>query len=225
MSANNKQPLPLIADALRVFDAHDALGAPGAPDVQAPALAVPTCDGKTVFQKLNADFQSAAALAPAKGAMRALARANARLFAVQALYMMEIGGAGLTECLGEFDGYWRTHRGENADETALYGAPEAAFFEKIMTGVLKNQVTIDRKVDAALAEGWPLKRIEAVLRALLRAGAFEMMFGRDVPARVVMSEYVDIAGAFVEDEECGLVNGVLNTIARAYRKKEFEPRA
>ena len=146
-----------------------------------------------------------------------LARSSARLFIVQALYKMEISGAGLTDAIEEFQTYW-TGR-EIEDE--VYRTPEFSFFQKIMGGVLAHQTIIDRKVDAVLVKGWPLKRIEAVLRAILRAGAYEMMYRRDVPARVVMSEYVDVAAAFVEDDECGLVNGVLDAIAKAYRKKEF----
>jgi N utilization substance protein B len=77
-------------------------------------------------------------------------------------------------------------------------------------------------VDAALLNGWPLKRIETVLRAILRAGAYELVYRKDVPARVVISEYVDVAAAFLDEEETGMVNGVLDALARSARGKEFE---
>jgi N utilization substance protein B len=77
-------------------------------------------------------------------------------------------------------------------------------------------------IDDALARSWPLKRIEAILRAVLRAGAFELDHRSDVPARVVVSEYVDIAHAFVERDETGMVNAVLDQIARKLRAAEFE---
>ena len=76
-------------------------------------------------------------------------------------------------------------------------------------------------LDGALAAGWPLKRIEAVLRAILRAGAYELMSRRDVPARVVISEYVDVAHSFYGGDEPGMVNGVLDKVARDVRGNEF----
>jgi N utilization substance protein B len=77
-------------------------------------------------------------------------------------------------------------------------------------------------IDQALAAGWPLKRIEAILRAVLRAGAFELDRRRDIPARVVVSEYVDVAHAFVDRDETGLVNAVLDVLARQLRAAEFD---
>jgi N utilization substance protein B len=77
-------------------------------------------------------------------------------------------------------------------------------------------------VDEALARGWPLKRIEAILRAVLRAGAYELGYRSDVPGRVVVSEYVDVANAFVDKEETGMVNAVLDQLARHFRKDEFD---
>ena len=77
-------------------------------------------------------------------------------------------------------------------------------------------------IDAALQQGWPLKRIETVLRAILRAGAYELDRARDVPARVVVSEYVDVAHAFVEGDETGMVNAVLDQLARGIARAEFD---
>jgi N utilization substance protein B len=77
-------------------------------------------------------------------------------------------------------------------------------------------------IDEILSQGWPLKRIEAILRAVLRAGAYELDHRRDVPARVVVSEYVDVAHAFVERDEVGMVNAVLDRIARRLRAAEFD---
>ena len=74
----------------------------------------------------------------------------------------------------------------------------------------------------ALSAGWPLKRVEALLRAVLRAGAFELDQRKDIPARVVVSEYVDVAHAFVDRDETGMVNAVLDTLARQLRTAEFD---
>ena len=145
-------------------------------------------------------------------------RSAARLAAVQALYQMDIAATGLNEILAEFEGHWigREVEGEQ------YLPAEAAFFRDVVGGVVRQQRELDPLIDDALAKSWPLKRIEAILRAVLRAGAYELDQRRDVPARVVVSEYVDIAHAFVERDETGMVNAVLDHIARSRRAAEFE---
>jgi N utilization substance protein B len=144
-------------------------------------------------------------------------RGAARLAAVQALYQMDIAGTDLKEIMAEFESHWI---GRELDG-AQYLPAEAAFFRDLVSGVLREQRTLDPLVDTALVEGWPLKRIEAILRAVLRAGAYELKHRGDVPARVIVSEYVDIAHAFVDREETGLVNAVLDQIARQCRAGEF----
>lgn len=145
-------------------------------------------------------------------------RGAARLSAVQALYQMDIAGTGLNDILAEFESHWigREVEGEQ------YLPAEAAFFRDVVAGVLREQRKLDPLIDEALAQGWPLKRIEAILRAVLRAGAYELGHRNDVPARVVVSEYVDVANAFVDRDETGLVNAVLDQIARQLRGAEFE---
>ena len=90
---------------------------------------------------------------------------------------------------------------------------------------MREQRRLDPLIDRTLAGGWPLKRIEAVLRAILRAGAFELDHRADVPARVVVSEYVGIAHAFLEPDEAGMVNAVLDALARQLRAAEFDQAA
>jgi N utilization substance protein B len=87
--------------------------------------------------------------------------------------------------------------------------------------VLGEQIGIDRKVDELLADGWPLKRIEAIMRAVLRAGAYELMHRPDTPVRVAISEYVDIASAFLERDEVGMINAVLDRLAKEARAEEL----
>ena len=93
-----------------------------------------------------------------------------------------------------------------------------------MSGVVQEQRLVDQKVDAALAKGWPLKRVEAVLRAIMRAGAYELLRRPDVPARVVITEYVDVTHAFYDGEEPGMVNAVLDSIGRETRADELSKR-
>ena len=144
-------------------------------------------------------------------------RGAARLAAVQALYQMDLAGTGLNEILAEFQSHWLGGDVEGAQ----YRPAETAFFSDIVHGVVREQTRLDPQIDAALARGWPLKRIEAVLRAVLRAGAYELACRNDVPARVVTSEYVDVAGAFVDEDETGMVNAVLDHLARQLRTGEF----
>jgi transcription antitermination protein NusB len=144
-------------------------------------------------------------------------RGAARLAAVQALYQMDLAGTGLNEILPEFESHWLGSEVEGAQ----FRPAEAAFFRDIVAGVVREQVRLDPQIDAALTRGWPLKRVEAVLRAVMRAGAYELACRSDVPAQVVMSEYVDVASAFVDREETGMVNAVLDHLARGLRPGEF----
>ena len=149
-------------------------------------------------------------------------RSSARLAAVQALYQMDVAGKGFAEVTAEFETHWIGGSIEGED----YLPAELAFFRNVVEGVVDDQRALDLMVDGALQKGWPLRRIEAVLRAVLRAGAYELKKRRDVPARVIISEYVDVAAAFYEREEAGLANGVLDALAHELRAAEFEkPRA
>jgi N utilization substance protein B len=144
-------------------------------------------------------------------------RGAARLAAVQALYQMDIAATPLNDILAEFESHWigREVEGEQ------YLPAEAAHFRAVVGGVVAEQRKLDPLIDAALARGWPLKRIDTILRAVLRAGAYELDQKHDVPARVVVSEYVDVAHAFVDREETGMVNAVLDQLARQLRAREF----
>ncbi|HVY57798.1 MAG TPA: transcription antitermination factor NusB [Xanthobacteraceae bacterium] len=144
-------------------------------------------------------------------------RGAARLAAVQALYQMDVAGTGLNEILAQFESHWLGREVEGEQ----YLPAEAAFFREIVEGVVAEQRRLDPLIDAALASGWPLRRIETILRAVLRAGTYELDRKSDIPARVVVSEYVDVAHAFVDSDETGLVNAVLDQIARQLRGPEF----
>ena len=145
-------------------------------------------------------------------------RSAARLAAVQALYQMDIAGSPLPDTLAQFESHW-LGKVVDGDE---YKPAEAAFFLDLVKGVLKEQRALDPLIDRTLQSGWPLKRVEAIMRAILRAGAFELGKRRDVPVKVVITEYVDIAHAFFERDEAGMVNAVLDTIAREVRAPDFE---
>jgi transcription antitermination protein NusB len=158
-------------------------------------------------------------MAPAdtKDVRKANKRGAARLAAVQALYQMDLAGTGINEIVSEFESHWLGSEVEGDQ----YRPAEAAFFRDIVAGVVREQRSLDRQIDAALSRGWPLKRIETIIRAVLRAGAYELACRRDIPAPVVVTEYVDVAAAFVDAEETGMVNAVLDQLARELRAAGF----
>ena len=143
---------------------------------------------------------------------RADARHAARLASVQALYQMEISGAGSLEVAEEFAAYRFAE---------LPVAPDAEFFNAIVDGVPRHQVEIDRAIAASLSQSWKLERVDSILRAILRCGVFELVARRDVPAKVVIDEYVAVAGAFFGADEPGFINGALDKIAKRKRAAEF----
>jgi N utilization substance protein B len=140
------------------------------------------------------------------------ARHAARLGAVQALYQMEMSGGGAEDVAREF----AEHR-----FAELPVPPDGEFFAAIVKGVPRHQVEVDRAIAASLSQNWKLERVDSILRAILRCGVFELVARRDVPARVVIDEYVAVAGAFFGGDEPGFVNGALDTIARRKRAPEF----
>jgi transcription antitermination protein NusB len=148
-------------------------------------------------------------------------RSAARLAAVQALYQMDVTGKGVIDALAEFEAFWIGREVEGIE----FQPSDNNFFRSILSGVVEHQREIDVKVDNALTAGWPLARVEAVLRAILRAGAYELMFRKDVPARVVITEYVEVTQSFYDEDEPGLVNAVLDNLTRDVRAGELEKRA
>jgi N utilization substance protein B len=138
------------------------------------------------------------------------ARSAARLAALQALYQLEMTGADPGDVTEEFI----QHRFHD-------GVHDEAFFADIVRGVVKHQVEIDRGLAHSLAEGWTLVRIDSILRALLRGAAYELIGRKDVPAKVVIDEYVELARDFFEGDEPKFVNAVLDKLAHEKRAAEF----
>ena len=140
-------------------------------------------------------------------------RSVARLSAVQALYQMEVSGVGVDAVVREFT----DHRfGGDIEGSALAEADEA-FFGELVRGVVADQADIDQAIAKRLAVNWRLERIDATLRAILRAGAYELTRRQDVPVEVAIDEYVEIAKSFFEGPEPGFVNAALDGIARDQR--------
>jgi len=142
-----------------------------------------------------------------------IARSRARLATVQALYQMDLAETDLIEVIEEFR---QPRLSGSADGTSMADADQE-HFAQVLRGVVKRQREIDPLIDQQLATGWRLARIDSIVRAILRAATFELIELPDVPARVVISEYIEVARAFFEGDEPKLVNGVLDQLARKLR--------
>ncbi|MGE3397588.1 MAG: transcription antitermination factor NusB [Sphingomonas sp.] len=144
---------------------------------------------------------------------RSLSRSTARLAAVQALYQQEMEGMPAAQLLHEF----HHHRLGATIEDVEYAAAEIDFFDDVVTGALARRDELDGLIEAKLAEGWTLARLDRPMKAILRAGAYELAARPDVPTPSVISEYVDVAKAFYDARESGFVNGLLDALARELR--------
>jgi N utilization substance protein B len=140
-------------------------------------------------------------------------RSVARLAAVQALYQMEVSSIGVEHVIREFT----EHRFDRDVDGETLAAADENFFADLVRGVVSQQKTVDAAVVKRLAEGWRLERLDATVRAILRAGAFELANRPDVPTEVVIDEYVDVAKSFFEGTEPGFVNGALDGVAKDVR--------
>jgi N utilization substance protein B len=144
---------------------------------------------------------------------RSRSRSAARLAAVQALYQQDMEGTPVERLLKEF----HDHRLGATIEDARYHEAERDFFDDIVTGANSRSADIDALITERLAEGWTLERLDRPMRAILRAGAYELIARPDVPVATVITEYVDVAHAFFDKRESGFVNGLLDAIAKEAR--------
>ncbi|MEN2494545.1 MAG: Transcription antitermination protein NusB [Hyphomicrobiaceae bacterium hypho_1] len=144
-------------------------------------------------------------------------RSAARLASVQALYQMDIASTDINDILQEFTLY-RFAQSEDIDNAV---EPDTIFFKELLQGVMRRQIDIDPIVDEQLASGWRLVRINSILRAILRSALFELLERRDIPVKVIINEYIDVAHAFFDTEEPRVVNGILHNLAGQYRPDEM----
>jgi len=141
------------------------------------------------------------------------ARSVARLAAVQALYQMEVSAAGAEAVIREFS----DHRFDRDIEDMTLAGADEPFFADLVRGVVAHQREVDAAVARRLAQNWRLERIDATVRAILRAGVYELTHRPDVPTEVVIDEYVELAKSFFEGPEPGFVNGALDGVAQDAR--------
>lgn len=144
---------------------------------------------------------------------RSRSRSAARLAAVQALYQQEMEGTPLATLLHEF----HHHRLGATIDDVEYANAEVDFFDDVVAGVDARREELDGLIVGKLADGWSLARLDKPMKAILRAGAYEIAARADVPVGTAISEYVDVAKAFYDARESGFVNGLLDAIAKEVR--------
>ena len=144
---------------------------------------------------------------------RSRSRSAARLAAVQALYQQEMEKTPVPTLLHEF----HHHRLGATIEDVEYADAEVDFFDDLVKGASARKAELDGLIEARLAKGWALARLDKPMLQILRAGAYELVARIDVPTGSVISEYVDVAKAFYADKEAKFVNGLLDAVAKDVR--------
>lgn len=140
-------------------------------------------------------------------------RRMARLLAVQALYQIELTGNDADVVAAEV----LQHRaGGDADAT------DQGLFHDIVRETHRRRADFNALIDDALSEGWTANRLEILLSIILRCGAYELSARPEVPVRVVINEYVELAHAFFGGREPGMANGVLDALARRLRPGDLD---
>jgi len=112
---------------------------------------------------------------------RSKARAAARLGAVQALYQREMEGTSIPALLHEF----HQHRLGAIIEDVEYADADIAFFDDIVSGTDARRAEIDGIIAAKLSTGWTLERLDKPMKAILRAGTYELLARADVPEEII----------------------------------------
>lgn len=144
-------------------------------------------------------------------------RRAARYGAVQALYQLEAGGAPVDLVIGEFHAHRLADLSEPLEIDSEAPEVDREWFQTITRGAWRRAPELDPLIEARLASGWSLDRLGFLIRAVLRAGTFELAERQDVPARVVISEYVGLAHDFLPREDAGFINAVLDGLAKDLR--------
>jgi N utilization substance protein B len=144
-------------------------------------------------------------------------RRAARFGAVQALYQIEMSGTAADAVITEFEDHRLKDLLEPLEVADQAPRVDRAWFADVTRGAWLMAPELDPRIEATLASGWSLARAGYLLRAVLRAGAFELAARRNVPAGVVVNEYVALAHAFLSSDEAGFVNAVLDRLAGELR--------
>lgn len=156
-------------------------------------------------------------------------RSAARLAAVQAIYEIDMTGVSPDQVLEDFlKRRWKVQptgadpADEGDQDLSTLAKPDGGLLAELVRGVGVRREDIDQMIEPSLSGDWTVERLETLLRAILRAGTFELLAMADTPARVIINEYVNVAKAFYEDAQPGLVNGVLDRLSHTLREPEMK---
>ena len=144
-----------------------------------------------------------------------------RLAAIQALYQIEATGEApervITDFLSGRTGGVAMRENPDTEQEEIVRLPEidSETFITIVRTVQKRGDDIDGMIKGALAPEWPWERLEMIVKAILRAAVAELLSRSDVPAKVTVSEFIDVAHAFYDGAEPRMVNAVVDRIARS----------
>ena len=150
-------------------------------------------------------------------------RRAARFAAVQALYQIELMGESADSVCREFGEHRLGRLFEPFETDQPSPAVDREWFEIVVRGAWAAHGRLDPEIELCLAEGWTFNRLGYLLRACLRAGAFELAERPDVPVKVVLNEYVELAFLFFDSGEPAFVNAVLDRLASSLRATEAAP--
>ncbi|GGF70821.1 N utilization substance protein B [Terasakiella brassicae] len=156
---------------------------------------------------------------------KSVKRSSARLAAIQALYEVELSDSNVDDVLIAFlRTRWDTPQedGDEDRDSSPLAEPDKQLFSDLVRGVSKRHDELEEMLSGALSQEWTIDRLEAIVRIILMSGIYELYIRLDVPPRVVITQYVDVAHAFFEGPEPGFVNGVLDRLAKTLRPDDFK---
>ena len=139
-----------------------------------------------------------------------------RLVIVQSLYQMEMSGTDINVLLKDYPN--RVIFDNKHDK--IIKKINFDQYENILVGVIDHQGKIDQKIEGLLEKSWSISRIDMTLRAILRASIYELLFMPEIPFKVVINEYLDIARSFFDDKEPEFLNAVLDNVVKSLHKRD-----
>ena len=148
-------------------------------------------------------------------------RSAARLAAVQALYEIDLVNANINIVIEDF----LTNRWLSSDSNTYSNRdiiePDKDWLINLVQGVAEGHEKLDSLIKPALNKKWTVERLETIIRVILRSAVFELKNKPNVPASVIINEYLNVANAFFEGPENKLINGVLDRLAKDLRPREL----
>ena len=144
-------------------------------------------------------------------------RQAARLAAVQALYQLQEGQDAPADIIDQF----LILRTGEAGDGGMRRDADHPLFKDVVEGTASHKDELEQTISAALSQDWTWARIDRLVRAILLAATYELVHRKDVPPRVVINEYVEIAHAFYDQAEPNFINSVLDRVARQVRPAEL----